>query len=71
MNKSVYEKRVEAYRKWTNLKYNMSEPLLTFEKFMELKEQEDEAYKKWLFYDKYIKISNRIKFNDGKKESEE
>ena len=61
MIKTIYQRRTELYRKWSDLKSCMADENLSFEKWMEIKEQEDDAYNRWYFYDNYIKATNKLK----------
>lgn len=61
MTKTIYERKQELYRLWSDLKKCLNDDSLSFDKFMELRKQEEEAYYKWVFYDNYIKASNKLK----------
>lgn len=52
--RDVRDKRNKLRLEWTNLreKANCSK---TFEETVDLRIREDKVYKKWMFYDKFIK----------------
>lgn len=62
MTKTIYQRKTELYRVWNELKSCMNDDTISFDKFMELKEQEEQAYYKWLFYDKFTKACNKLRF---------
>lgn len=69
MNKTIYQRKTELYRLWNELKSCMNDDTISFDKFIELKEQEEQAYYKWLFYDKFTKACNKLKYQDNNKNS--
>ena len=69
MTKTIYQRKTELYRLWNELKSCMNDDKISFDKFMELKEQEEQAYYKWVFYDKFTKASNKLKFEGNNENS--
>lgn len=65
MTKTIYERKNELYTLWKDLKECMNDDSLSFDKFMEIKEQEEKAYHKWYFYDRFIKACNKLKTKDN------
>lgn len=61
MTKSIYQRKSELYRLWNDLKKCMNDDSLSFDKFMELRKQEEEAYHIWFFYNEYTKACNKLK----------
>ena len=61
MTKSIYQKKSELYKLWNNLKNCMNDDTISFDKYMEIREQEEKTYKQWIFYNEYTKACNKIK----------
>ena len=61
MNKSIRDKEIELYNKWGYLKELQKEDKLKKEKSYELMMEEDELYKKWLFYRNFLKQQDKGK----------
>ena len=60
MNKDIKTKRNELYKIWTNAKELLNGEEQTFEQFQTIYEVEDEAYNKWKFFDKFIKVKEKV-----------
>lgn len=60
INKETRQKRSELCRESFRIRKAMSEDV-SYEKMMELKRKQNEIYKKWDFYDKFIKADEKLK----------
>lgn len=60
INKETRQKRSELCRESFRIRKAMSEDV-SYEKMMELKRKQNEIYKKWDFYNGFIKAQEKIK----------
>lgn len=65
MTKSIYQRRMELYRETQEMLKTLSSDEISFDNFMKLKEKEDDSFKRWEFYNNYIKACNKLKINDN------
>lgn len=64
MSKSIYQRKNELFRLWNDLKKVLNDDSLSFDKYMKIREKEEQAYHKWYFYDKFTKACNKLKQKD-------
>lgn len=57
MNRDIYKKRNELLRKSVGLKKSINGT--GYKKGEELRKEQDKAYKKWKFFDEFIKELNK------------
>lgn len=67
MSKNVRDKTQELYEKWSYLKALAKDDKLDYERNSEIYAIEDEIYKKYLFYKKFLNAEEKIKDNKGRK----
>lgn len=61
MKETVLQKKRELKRNWTRLKDLGNNEDLTFDQFYKIREIEDKEYKKWKFYEGYVKADEKMK----------
>ena len=59
LDPSVYKKRNDLLRRSKTLQSILLDSDLQFYRYYKLKMDQDKYYKKWLFYDKLIKLLNK------------
>lgn len=59
LDPSVYKKRNDLLRRSKTLQSILLDSDLQFDRYYKLKMDQDKYYKKWLFYDKLIKLLNK------------
>lgn len=54
----ISEKKKELYKQWTGL-YDIDTTKIKYKKSRELREIEDNYYKRWKFFDGYVKAKEK------------
>lgn len=65
MGKSILQRKRELYKQWSLMKDIANSEKMKFDKYMELREKENELYEEWKKLDNFTKAKEKLEY--GKK----